>query len=270
MQSTECENENLTYIKPRRGRPPVLYSDRLGESKGLNEWFRDPRCRCSYQTLWTRLKNGWRVDDAMSVCGRPPVINPGDVICHATVISFPCDVNGFADLMCHCGVNFQLKRKALLSARRYKSKSTHAITCGCKTKPEHILSSIKQRTRKVHRNWVESNKSKRRAYMANWRRNNRVSINLSSLNRSLAKKGTAVKACWRLKAIYRIARSSYAVDCYICGKTTYSKSERQVDHVVPLAKGGTHTIDNVRIACKHCNLSKRDMPLEEFIALNGN
>ena len=30
-----------------------------------------------------------------------------------------------------------------------------------------------------------------------------------------------------------------------------------IDHVIPLARGGQHTIDNVKVACAHCNTSKR-------------
>lgn len=53
--------------------------------------------------------------------------------------------------------------------------------------------------------------------------------------------------------------------CYICGKTC-TKDDRRwgtlgpdyptIDHVNPLCKGGTHTWDNVRIACGECNDAK--------------
>ena len=58
--------------------------------------------------------------------------------------------------------------------------------------------------------------------------------------------------------------------CHICGKTTdwsdcrYTDSGRfvccysypTIDHVKPLALGGTHTWDNVKLACFICNCSK--------------
>lgn len=47
--------------------------------------------------------------------------------------------------------------------------------------------------------------------------------------------------------------------CYLCGRqTAESPSDRrpQLDHVVPLCRGGTHTMDNVRCACQRCNLTK--------------
>lgn len=59
--------------------------------------------------------------------------------------------------------------------------------------------------------------------------------------------------------------------CYICGCRTskddhyYSRgwftigdSYPTIDHVIPLARGGTHTWDNVRLACRRCNSEKRD------------
>lgn len=59
--------------------------------------------------------------------------------------------------------------------------------------------------------------------------------------------------------------------CYICGKTCDWNDRRwgnlgpdypTRDHVVPLAKGGTHTWDNVKVACARCNSDKRDIILE--------
>jgi 5-methylcytosine-specific restriction endonuclease McrA len=38
-----------------------------------------------------------------------------------------------------------------------------------------------------------------------------------------------------------------------------------VDHVIPLARGGTNTLDNLVIACVRCNNEKNDMLLSEWI-----
>lgn len=37
---------------------------------------------------------------------------------------------------------------------------------------------------------------------------------------------------------------------------------RSLDHIIPLAKGGTHTMNNVALAHLRCNISKRDRLLE--------
>jgi len=46
--------------------------------------------------------------------------------------------------------------------------------------------------------------------------------------------------------------------CYHCGEALDYETPRAVhlDHLVPLAKGGQHTLANVRWACDKCNLSK--------------
>ncbi len=46
--------------------------------------------------------------------------------------------------------------------------------------------------------------------------------------------------------------------CQYCGAVAES-----IDHVVPRAKGGPHTWENVVAACRPCNTSKRDRLLSE-------
>lgn len=38
----------------------------------------------------------------------------------------------------------------------------------------------------------------------------------------------------------------------------------EFDHYIPLSKGGSHTIDNLRISCKRCNRTKLNKMPEEF------
>lgn len=53
-------------------------------------------------------------------------------------------------------------------------------------------------------------------------------------------------------------------NCYICGgktnkKLNYTESDYpSIDHVIPIAKGGTHTWDNVKLAHRKCNIKKSD------------
>lgn len=41
-----------------------------------------------------------------------------------------------------------------------------------------------------------------------------------------------------------------------CCKKTFAKIIISADHVIPLACGGTNTIDNIQILCKRCNSKK--------------
>ncbi len=39
----------------------------------------------------------------------------------------------------------------------------------------------------------------------------------------------------------------------------------QVDHIIPIALGGTCSLDNLVVCCEFCNLAKRDKPLEQYL-----
>lgn len=51
--------------------------------------------------------------------------------------------------------------------------------------------------------------------------------------------------------------------CKDCGrkvqkKRIYDDNAAELDHIIPLAKGGTHTWDNVQTLCRKCNQTKSD------------
>lgn len=52
----------------------------------------------------------------------------------------------------------------------------------------------------------------------------------------------------------------YGHDCYICGSLAET-----IDHVIPLSRGGTNEIENLRPACYECNVRKGSMSLTEFV-----
>lgn len=48
--------------------------------------------------------------------------------------------------------------------------------------------------------------------------------------------------------------------CVYCGEP----SELEIEHIVPLARGGTNEITNLTVACKSCNMKKRTQTASEF------
>ncbi len=53
--------------------------------------------------------------------------------------------------------------------------------------------------------------------------------------------------------------------CYLCGCICTSENVT-LDHVIPLARGGSHTADNLRVACHSCNCRKGVRPPHDFLA----
>jgi len=59
--------------------------------------------------------------------------------------------------------------------------------------------------------------------------------------------------------------------CHICGvhtpkrlRGTYDDNAPELDHVIPLAKGGSHTYDNVACCCRRCNQRKSDQVIGQL------
>jgi 5-methylcytosine-specific restriction endonuclease McrA len=53
--------------------------------------------------------------------------------------------------------------------------------------------------------------------------------------------------------------------CYYCGKKFPAK-ELTMDHLVPLARGGTSTKGNIVASCKVCNRDKKlEIPVEKIL-----
>lgn len=58
------------------------------------------------------------------------------------------------------------------------------------------------------------------------------------------------------------------IKCYLTGRNIdITKDEYHLDHIMPIAKGGTCNADNLGFACPEANRSKSDMTLDEYLSL---
>lgn len=61
-------------------------------------------------------------------------------------------------------------------------------------------------------------------------------------------------------AEWEAKKSAYRFTCAYCA----GPGPVEMDHVIPLSKGGRHNPDNVVPACRSCNKSKGDKTLDEW------
>lgn len=59
------------------------------------------------------------------------------------------------------------------------------------------------------------------------------------------------------KVNYAVIAERDGYICHICGLPV-SEDALSFDHVIPLAKGGSHTANNIKVAHKRCNFRKKD------------
>lgn len=57
--------------------------------------------------------------------------------------------------------------------------------------------------------------------------------------------------------------------CAYCLVAWRAGDMKTLDHILPLSKGGCHTVNNLCVCCKSCNSSKHKATLEEWIVRKG-
>ncbi|KAF1084007.1 HNH endonuclease [Sporotomaculum syntrophicum] len=62
----------------------------------------------------------------------------------------------------------------------------------------------------------------------------------------------------RSKVFEKGKTTSGQYKCAICGKTSPHKALFQIDHILPMSKGGLTKEDNLQLLCRTCNLKKGD------------
>jgi 5-methylcytosine-specific restriction endonuclease McrA len=92
-------------------------------------------------------------------------------------------------------------------------------------------------------------------FVKNWRKNNPERVRILHRNRRFKKRnaGNGWNADQEIELFF-----NYGNICAYCGKKF---NKLTVDHIIPIAKGGIHEIENAVPACIHCNSSKCDTPL---------
>lgn len=60
--------------------------------------------------------------------------------------------------------------------------------------------------------------------------------------------------------------AAYGMKCYYCGEVLGGK-DITIDHIIPVKHGGTHLLDNTVPCCRRCNVDKKDLYLDEWLAI---
>jgi len=140
------------------------------------------------------------------------------------------------------------RKRAWYAANREQINEQSRIKYAANPEPKRNYARVyratfPERVREYKREWVQDNPDRIKAQSQRRR----------ALKRAALGKFTA--ADWRAL----IARSPR---CYWCGKP-WTKTRRPThDHIIPLARGGSNTIENSVCACRSCNCSKKDRPLD--------
>ena len=108
----------------------------------------------------------------------------------------------------------------------------------------------------------ERRRAYQRAYMSVWNKTAKGRARSRAKDHARRVKGTRSQA----GDVLEFCRTMLALNRAVCTycKKPVARKDRVVDHVIPLAKGGTNDYDNLTISCATCNNKKSDKWPSEF------
>lgn len=118
--------------------------------------------------------------------------------------------------------------------------------------------TIYLRSQERLRQYREANRERHKAYYAKWRVENRHIRREHDARREARIRSTQVE---KVRYDLIIERDGYV--CHICGGDVLP-DDLQFDHVIPLARGGPHIFDNIRVSHATCNNRKKARLIQEI------
>ena len=111
------------------------------------------------------------------------------------------------------------------------------------------------RRRELARQWQEANPERKREHKrADYRRNKE-----SYVKRAL-RRNQALRSAEQRVILDRERARIYSSPCAACG----NRDRIELDHIIPISRGGRHSIGNVQPLCRSCNASKGAKLLAEW------
>ena len=121
-----------------------------------------------------------------------------------------------------------------------------------------------------YKDYNSKNKERKRVYDFEYRQVNKEHIAKVSRKYHVSHRERARDAAHRRRSIqmnngsFKIYKKEllkiYNSSCFYCG----SLNKITIDHIVPISRGGTHSIGNLVAACSFCNGSKHNKLLVEW------
>lgn len=142
------------------------------------------------------------------------------------------------------------KEKYLENQRRWRKRNPDKVKAIWE---KHYKKNREAINEKNQRWWADNPE-----YMQEWKNKNRERVNENHARRKAIIRNATVE-----KVDYEVILQEYNSICYICGENI-ARDDLHFDHVIPLARGGEHSADNIRPTHAACNMWKKARMPEEI------
>lgn len=117
---------------------------------------------------------------------------------------------------------------------------------------EILVATLYQQNHRQHaRAWSKASRSRTIETRRNYRHRNREKVRGWNMRYSARKRGASTDEIVDYATIYQRDKGI----CHICHNPA-PKSRLHFDHVIPVSKGGAHTMGNIKVSHARCNLKK--------------
>lgn len=125
--------------------------------------------------------------------------------------------------------------------------------------------NVREQKKAWYRNKYQNNRTQEIAKVRNWKQNNSKKVSLQNHRR----KNRVDRQCdGTITPDYLANLKAQADYCSYCKSRLY-EDNKTIDHAVPIALGGLHSVNNIVVCCENCNLRKGYMPLNEWLEKPG-
>lgn len=122
--------------------------------------------------------------------------------------------------------------------------------------PRRTGEEVKQHKKEYQKEWRKNNLSRLADWFRNYRKKNPEYYRDADRKKKYKRRGAVGSYT---QAQFRELCERYGNCCLRCGRTDVKLTP---DHVVPISKGGSNTIDNLQPLCMECNNWKRTQTID--------
>ena len=106
----------------------------------------------------------------------------------------------------------------------------------------------------IAKKYYQENKEKIAIYSKAYRQNNIEKILIKNRNRKNKLRASSKNSDIDNKYLLEILEKS--IKCPLCKNLYKNKTDKHIDHIIPISIGGEHKKSNIRVICKKCNLTR--------------
>lgn len=145
--------------------------------------------------------------------------------------------------------NYYLKNQESVKQKTkdYYRENIEQVKIKSKEYRDNNFEILKEKKKQYNKDNIEAVRARHKKYMQT-EKGKIIAKNMKHIRRTAEKNGDVTTK--QLKELYQNTKVCYWCNCSL------KNNDIHLDHYVPIAKGGLHTISNLVLACSSCNKSK--------------